>query len=267
MTVLNKLPIARNAAGFTLLEMTIVIAIIGLLIGGVLATQSYIRGAEMTTTINEAKYLINAFNQFQQKYGSVPGEMPDAQNYWGSGACPRATGTTYYTYVCNGDGGGYLYFVPSGTNNDLETFYAFEHMARAGMIAGAYTGVAGSLGSTDSVPGTNVFAASYKPGAMFFQWYGNASGYLNGSGYYDGMYGNTLLLAGDVVADGYPTNALFTVREASELDNKFDNGKPGTGWMRVRAVNCGDADVTAPTTANYLTTNIGKICVFALNTR
>ena len=59
----------QKTAGFTLVEMSIVIVIIGLIVGGVVASRSYIRNAELNTIMNESKYYINQFNQLWRGAG------------------------------------------------------------------------------------------------------------------------------------------------------------------------------------------------------
>lgn len=79
--------------GFTLVELSIVLVIIGLIIGGVLVGQNMIKAAELRATISQIEKFSTAVNTFRSKYGGTPGDFNRA-NRFGLGA--------------NGDGDGQL---------------------------------------------------------------------------------------------------------------------------------------------------------------
>ena len=61
--------------GFTLVELSIVLVIIGLLIGGILAAQSMIKTAKITGIIKDLGQYDAAFSLFRSKYnGTLPGD-------------------------------------------------------------------------------------------------------------------------------------------------------------------------------------------------
>ncbi len=64
--------------GFTLVELSIVMIIIGLLIGGVLKGQELIDNARVSATISLAKQVIVAQNNFEAAYHSIPGDITSA---------------------------------------------------------------------------------------------------------------------------------------------------------------------------------------------
>jgi len=75
--------------GFTLVELSIVLVIIGLLIGGVLKGKAMIENAKIKRVQNDIKNLTAAMYTYQDKYGYFPGDDPQ--------------GTS-----CQGDGNGYI---------------------------------------------------------------------------------------------------------------------------------------------------------------
>lgn len=58
---------------FSLVELSIVLVILGLLTGGILAGQSLIRAAELRAVSTEYSRYITATQSFRDKYFAVPG--------------------------------------------------------------------------------------------------------------------------------------------------------------------------------------------------
>src|ERR1700691_726671 len=68
-----------SQSGFTLIELSIVLVIIGLIVGGVLVGQDLIRAAEVRATISQIEKYNTAVNTFRGKYNnSIPGDMNSA---------------------------------------------------------------------------------------------------------------------------------------------------------------------------------------------
>lgn len=205
-------PVSRRA-GFSLLELSIVLSIIGLLVGGILATQSYLRNAELTTVVNEGKYYLNAMKQFERTYQGLPGDLGNATSYW--------AGAT------NGDANNIVGSTLS------EYFTAFDHMVRAGTITGSYTGAAGSAGTQDGDIGVNIPALAMKNVGLFINS-ANAGGYFSSNArHYDGFYGTFVAIGMDGGGNTLPIGGFMTPRQANKIDTKFDNGHPGTGSLRT----------------------------------
>ena len=64
-------------SGFTLIELSIVLVIIGLIIGGVLAGQDLIVAAKNRAQISQIEKYQTAVRTFQSKYGYLPGDIMD----------------------------------------------------------------------------------------------------------------------------------------------------------------------------------------------
>jgi prepilin-type N-terminal cleavage/methylation domain-containing protein len=70
--------------GFTILELSIVLVIVGLLVAGVLGGQEIIKAMKVNSVISKMNEVTAAANSFKLKYDSLPGDMPDASDYWGT---------------------------------------------------------------------------------------------------------------------------------------------------------------------------------------
>ena len=208
---------------FSLMEMALVIAIIGLLIGGVVATQSYIKNAELSTMVNEAKFHLDALKQFERAYQGLPGDLANASSYWSSAA--------------NGNGNGII-----GNGNSPEYFSAFTHLRLGKFITPNYTGVAGSAGALDGDVGVNIPQLTGTGIGLYAETAGNG-GYHTGFGtYYDGYYGTYVVVARETTGNSLPSNGFLAPESALQLDAKFDNGVPSTGTVRARgATSCSSA--------------------------
>jgi prepilin-type N-terminal cleavage/methylation domain-containing protein len=65
----------KHEEGFTLVELSIVLVIIGLIIGGVLVGQDMIKAAEIRSTVSQIQSYDTAANTFRDKYEYVPGDV------------------------------------------------------------------------------------------------------------------------------------------------------------------------------------------------
>jgi prepilin-type N-terminal cleavage/methylation domain-containing protein len=68
----------RSEAGFTLVELAIVMIIIGLLIAGVLKGQALIANAQVTATVAQVKAIEAATTTFHDTYNMFPGDIGPA---------------------------------------------------------------------------------------------------------------------------------------------------------------------------------------------
>ena len=64
----------KTRSGFTLIELSIVLVIIGLIIGGVLVGRDLIHAAEIRKTIKQTEQFDAAINTFRNKYNCLPGD-------------------------------------------------------------------------------------------------------------------------------------------------------------------------------------------------
>src|SRR5580658_3705227 len=67
----------KSEAGFTLIELSIVLVIIGLIVGGILTGQDLIKAAEQRATLAQIEKYNTAVNTFRNKFGGIPGDLPE----------------------------------------------------------------------------------------------------------------------------------------------------------------------------------------------
>ena len=92
MTVKTKI-----SKGFTLIEISIVLVVIGIIVGAILSGQELVQSSKASTIISELTYFTQARENFVEKYKFLPGDVPDpylSNNFNGYSAddCSSATG-------------------------------------------------------------------------------------------------------------------------------------------------------------------------------
>ena len=250
---------------FTLIELSIVIVIIGLLIGGILGGQSLIRSSELQSVLSDLSKIKSAVTQFKDQYGALPGDLADDTDYWGSAGGTGLSDDTNCTNnipstqnTCNGPNAGNMGidYVDGSSNHWPSGFMAWQHMSKAGLIVGKYTGV-GNGGTLISAPGINVYPSRIKNVGYTFTYLGTIVAINWGE--YQGTYNNLMYLgtAGNLGAGNF-----LTPTEAWNIDTKIDDGRPGLGAIYTwRATGCtDDTDATHGATANYALTTQDKVC-------
>lgn len=191
---------ARNNKGFTLVELSIVIVIIGLIIAGVTAGQSLVRMAKLRGTINEINQYITSINTFRLQYNALPGDMKNATSYWPN-ASPAAQ---------NGNGDGFAGTASISSNKEAVSIW--QHLALANLIPGSYTGLYG----TGIVIGTNAPKTFYSNATTYWAQSSNMWGTYNTS--------NSICLSG--LTNNGSDDYQVQVNDAYNIDSKIDDGLP-----------------------------------------
>jgi len=244
--------------GFSLVELSIVLVILGLLTGGILAGQSLIRASEMRSIVADYQRYSQGVNSFRDKYMAIPGDMSNAQSFWGvAHATPATCITTASTTsaTCNGDGDGTLEVASAGSN---EYFRFWQHLANAGLIEGNYSGVAGSASQYDTVAANS---PASKVQASFWSVANFGTIASGDTVYYEGTYGNSFQLGAD---NGGPSGnadaALIKAEEMWGIDMKLDDGKPAYGKLLAMEGRGNCITSTTPSSAEYKLTDTSISC-------
>jgi prepilin-type N-terminal cleavage/methylation domain-containing protein len=245
---------SSTRSGFTLVELSIVLVITALLVGGLFVGKTMVRAAELRSVMTDATNYLNAINTFRTQYKYLPGDMPNATNYWG--------GTT-----TNGNLDGQVL----GT----ERFRAWQHLSAGGMVEVTYSGVSGGggAGTNDFIFGTNTPRSRIADSgfAIYYSYVSAGGNYV-----YDQNYGNMLTYGGYAGVDnGPPVTKILTPADATSIDQKSDDGKPGTGKWIASSVGAGVwGDAAACTTSadaddltgDYRLSNPDSSCSFFIKT-
>ncbi len=263
--------IAKNK-GFTLVELSVVLVIIGLLVAGLFVGTSLIRSAELREVIGEYDRYTKAIKEFQDKYQAFPGDMSNAETVWGSDAtCPTtATNTTIKIATCNGDGNGRI--GASTTAGVLDTTYSYEwfrawqQLSNAGLLDTKFTGVKESATNGDAGIGLNVPQSklSEKSGWTLYYFLQTATD----TNLWGDNYGHVFSFGGNTT--GITSAPVLSPDNAYSIDQKIDDGLPGRGIIRARRTvteaNCTTSDTTqdAATYNSISTTNMQCSLLFIL---
>lgn len=213
---------ASQHNGFTLIELSIVLVIIGLIVSGIMVGQSLIVAAQIHQQVKQLQEYTLAYNTFEMKYNCIPGDCRHATDYF-----PTST---------NGNGDGLLED-SSGYDTDgqfdLEKPAFFTQLILAGFITSdsqqqtlGYPEPKFPHESGQGFMAASAFDANAPSGASLFT--SQSDDYFGLNDWRMGLY----------FAIGNPkrpwgwkndNHGIFTPLVTSLLDSKIDDGKPQTG--------------------------------------
>jgi prepilin-type N-terminal cleavage/methylation domain-containing protein len=182
-------------AGFTLVEIAIVLVIIGLLLGGVLKGQELINSAKVKNLAQDFRNVPLFIYGYQDKFRALPGD--DAQ------AAAHVTGTAATTGGTLGNG--VIEGAWDSTTVTEESFLFWQHVRLAGLAAGP-----------TSTADTNYAPRNADGGIIGITTNSNTAPYITG------MRGTYLVCSGSVLG-----------KYAKQLDSTIDDGCPNTGSLRA----------------------------------
>jgi len=231
-----------NDTGSSLIEMSIVIVIAGLLIGAVVGGQSLMSGARLKNLASEVQNYEAAVINFKSFYEELPGDMTKSYQYWGNNVGCSNNLASAGGDGCNGNGDGNISWQD-------EQYRAWQFMAVTKLIPGQYSGVSSNIqgGATISI---NVPKSRFKDGGFSLMSYHNGN---------LGDIGSVILNIGRQNDASTPSNALFNYNEMYNLDEKIDNGilfGPDSGKLKwdsgADSNGCGTIDGTERCQAFYV---------------
>ena len=239
----------NNKSGFSLIELSIVLIIIGLLIAGVTGGASLIKSSELRSIITESRTWAVSVNSFYNQFDKLPG---DYDQTLGTLAGGDGDGTIEYDSAVNTD------------DNDYEGRNAWRHLSITQILDSS---VIYPTGDNDALDASAVITASYSS----FGTYLPASK-IQSSGwdfdYDDGSATNVVVLTGKVGGSGTASDTLvngtiqstgaITPIDALSLDSKYDDGSATAGTIQGFG-----ASNTCNNGATYATIKSNKTCALS----
>lgn len=205
--------------------MSIVLVVIGLIVGGILTGRSLIEQAQLRGTVTAMDHYKQAYNAFVLKYNCVPGDCANAISF----------GLASWTCVTlqNGDGDGYIYAfsdgttLPGGAPAKCEAWYAFINLFNAGLIQDNFY----SMGSGSSPSRSNLPIANNA-----FMLFTSLRPKSPPAGYTLPDKDTNYLYVGTYPGNGIDLGTIapvLTPAQAKVIDQKIDDGMPMSGSVRA----------------------------------
>ena len=212
-------------AGFTLVEIAIVLVIIGLLLGGILKGQEMITQAKIKNVINDFNGITVAVTSYQDRYRAIPGDDKNATTRWTVQAPASGNG--------NGAIAG-LYNAPPGAGAPpaaAESNLFWQHLRIAGFVPGLTTGTG---------------SGTPPPNAA-----GGIVGVENATVGTKGLGFTGLTVCSSNIPD----------KVAIAMDTQIDDSNSATGQVRAQLQGTANPDLAATPATGYVETGVSQYLV------
>lgn len=219
-------PRTHAERAFTLIELSIVLVIIGLIVGGILTGRDLINAARINSEIAHITRYETAVNTFRTKYNEMPGDFGQA-----------ARMISGVTSGHNGNNNGMIAYATFGADSDYrELAYAYEHMSKARIIEGSYDGDPANWmqSAASTIPRSKL-----SPDLAL-----QLGGALTSTG--TTLYGQGITAsdANNSISWTPLQFSWMTVKDSYSIDAKMDDGEPDRG--RFFTINSDAEDGSAP---------------------
>lgn len=245
-------PLSR--AAFTLVELSVVLVIIGLLAGTIMVGKSLVRSAELRSVGAEFQQFNTAISAFREKYGALPGDMDNATTYWAG--------------TFNGNANGWYDVCDSPP--ERESLQGYKQLVLAGFLEGNYAGTGTTSTAnachTTAVPTVNVPGGKVTNSTWMMLALSQRSSTNNEMGYTDlPDIRYNWMIYGAYWPSGLPVIGILKPAEAWNIDSKLDDGWPGMGFVRAgyggggSSTTC-QSGTTSTSTYNTRLTSTASLC-------
>ncbi len=231
-------------SAFSLIELSIVLIIIGLLVAGITGGASLIKSATLRAVMTEARNYNTAVNSFYVAYNAYPGD------YGTDFASGIATGF-------KGDNDGKIEFSSNTSGTDTRQKYegygaiamlSYSKMITNEISSTAYPSTNFSASTAPAgVPGTTIPQSKVKGSGWIFDYFSNDLPRVgNSDSWTDTTYGdsqNVVILTSSVPVNNITslqkstTKGSLSPEDAKSVDLKLDDGMPNSGKVRTFGLN------------------------------
>jgi prepilin-type N-terminal cleavage/methylation domain-containing protein len=199
-------------SGFTLIELSIVLVIIALLVGGVVTGRELIKTAESRAILKQIENLNIVTQTFRNKYNGIPGDLANATNLglvgWNGNGDGKVWDNVNQPYV------GWLWAEPT---------QFFIHLYNAGLIPQRMYNGTNSNWIEQPGYGRQFLKIAVGNGGIM------PSTYDGDLMWYYGLNVSPAFPSGLGPVHEYSTGGVITPAQAYYVDSKYDDGFPGAG--------------------------------------
>jgi prepilin-type N-terminal cleavage/methylation domain-containing protein len=215
----------RKQAGFTLVEIAIVLVIIGLLLGGILKGQEMITQAKIKNVINDFNGVTVAVTSYQDRYRALPGDDPNADTRWTTQAPAKGDGNGVIVGKYNATVAG----AAPAAGEESNLFW--QHLRIAGFVPGITTGAGSGTQPPNAAAGI----------------VGVQNAVSTGIGL--GFTGLT------ICSSNIPDKVAIAV------DTQMDDSNSQTGQVRAQLQTTANPDLGTTAATNYVETGVSQYLV------
>ena len=246
-----KKTFSSKKSAFSLIELSIVLIIIGLLIAGITGGASLIKSSELRSVISEARSYAVGVNAFYTQFDGMPGDFDTA-------VAPDVVASSATTSDTIGDGDGFIEFYTGTVSESTE---AWRDLEAIGAVDITVTNLAPV--TTAQAPGTQIPASKVRAAGWTFSTLNSSSVVV--------LTSTTVQATADTAAE---LNALGTASispaDALSIDSKIDDGVANAGDVRGNVITASvnaDADATTciatGTQTAYYISNSATACALS----
>ncbi len=234
---MSRLPVSKKQAGFTLVELAIVMIIIGLLIAGVLKGQQLIGNAKVTSTVAQIKGIDGATSTFRDMYAALPGDVTTPTT-----RIPNCNAAPCSTAANAGNGDGNVGAVTTfNAAPATEQLVFFAQLALADLLTGVNP-VANTLTWGGDFPAAKI-NGGFHVGTAAGNAQLNSSTAIAAGAVRGGLY----LALHNTPAGAVAAGGTLSTNEAARIDVKVDDGIPSSGSVfpagAVGAAGCSNGNL------------------------
>ena len=201
-----------ESQGFTLVELSIVIIIIGFLIAAIAAGQSLVKQARLNSVLTEMQNYKVAYSSFRLRYHAIPGDMKNPEIYW---AYNSSTPCSEIENICNGNG-------DKVVQDGNEAAAAWRELTLAGMINANIVPIPDGWGIDAYVIGSTIPESKISDAG--YQILGSGAVFGNGVVSPWSDYVTNSVFISKVRPNESMANPVFKPEDAYNLDRKIDDG-------------------------------------------